>query len=304
MKLNRRTFLTAGTLTLGAPAVLKGATSPLATFGILADAQYADVPAEGTRFYRASIGKLEKAVEDYNRQELSFCVHLGDLIDRDWNSFEAILKPLKACRHPVMHVLGNHDFDVADEFKPQVPGRLGLTKRYYHFDRHGFRFIVLDTTELGPYAHPSGSPGHGTATAALEKAVKAGLPQAKPWNGGPGSDQMLWLDRQCAEAAEQKLKVILLSHHPVFPGNALNIWNSEALLALTARYPQVVASFHGHNHEGNFGVSDGLPFVNLRGMVETADTTAYATATLYADRLVLNGQGREPSRELVFRTPK
>jgi len=36
-------------------------------------------------------------------------------------------------------------------------------------------------------------------------------------------------------------------------------------------------------------------------MVETADTTAYAVATLHADRLVLEGRGREPSRELALR---
>jgi len=35
--------------------------------------------------------------------------------------------------------------------------------------------------------------------------------------------------------------------------------------------------------------------------VETPDTTAYAIARLLPDRLILEGQGREPSRELKFR---
>ncbi len=302
--LNRRTFLSAGTLAIGAPAILKGATAPLSTFGILADAQYADVPAEGSRFYRNSVAKLGDAIENYNRQELAFCIHLGDLIDRDWNSFDAILKPLQACRHPVKQVLGNHDFDVQEDFKPRVPQRLGMPQRFYHFDREGFRFMVLDTTDLSTYGNPAASPEHAAAGVALEKARKANLPQAKPWNGGLGAAQMLWLERLCAEAAGQKLKVILFAHHPVFPANALNIWNSDELLALAARHPHVVASFNGHNHEGNFGEQEGLPFVNLRGMVETANTTAYATASLHADRLILTGQGRETSRELVFRPQK
>ena len=302
--LNRRTFLSAGTLTLGTPVVLKGATVPLASFGILADAQYADVPAEGTRFYRESVARLGEAVEAYNRQELAFCVHLGDLIDRDWNSFDAILKPLKACRHPVKQVLGNHDFDVLEEYKTQVPERLGMPRRYYHFDLHGFRFMVLDTTDLSTYGNPALSRESAAARVALEEAEKAGLPQAKPWNGGLSVAQMAWLDRLCADAAGQNLKVILFAHHPVFPAHALNLWNSDELLALVARHPHVVASFNGHNHEGNFGEQEGLPFVTLRGMVETADTTAYATATLYADRLILTGHGRESSRELKFRQQK
>jgi len=40
----------------------------------------------------------------------------------------------------------------------------------------------------------------------------------------------------------------------------------------------------------------------LQGMVETADTTAYAFADLHADRIVLTGVGRIPPRELVFRS--
>jgi hypothetical protein len=41
--------------------------------------------------------------------------------------------------------------------------------------------------------------------------------------------------------------------------------------------------------------------VNLKGMVETADTSAFSTLALHAERLILTGQGREISRELTFR---
>jgi len=62
-----------------------------------------------------------------------------------------------------------------------------------------------------------------------------------------------------------------------------------------------VAWFNGHNHAGAFGERHGVPFLTLHGMVETADTTAFATAQVLADRIVLTGHGREPSREMVFR---
>jgi hypothetical protein len=37
-------------------------------------------------------------------------------------------------------------------------------------------------------------------------------------------------------------------------------------------------------------------------MVETPDTNAFATAKFLSDRVILAGQGRERSRELIFRT--
>ncbi len=300
--LTRRNFLTStGALTLGAPAILKAAAAPLTTLGLIADAQYADVEAENTRFYRASIGKLGNAVEQFNRQELAACFHLGDLIDRDWRSYDAILKPLAASRHRFHHLLGNHDFDVAAEYKNRVLERLGLTRRYSHLDLPGFRLVMLDTNDLSTYARLPGTPEHAAASAALQQAKEAKLPQAQPWNGGLGPEQLQWFDRTCTEAAAQQLKVIVFSHHPVFPAHALNLWNSEAVLVLVGRHRHLVAWFNGHNHVGNFGLHDGVPFVNLKGMVETADTTAFSTLALHADRLILTGQGRETSRELTFR---
>ncbi len=55
--------------------------------------------------------RLAEAVEHFNRRDLAFCVHEGDLIEKDWKSFDDILKPLAASRHRWHHLLGNHDFD-------------------------------------------------------------------------------------------------------------------------------------------------------------------------------------------------
>jgi len=60
---------------------------------VVADPQYADIPDRGRRCYRASVGRLTEAVAEFNRRDLDFCVNLGDAIDRDWTSFDAILAP-------------------------------------------------------------------------------------------------------------------------------------------------------------------------------------------------------------------
>lgn len=298
---SRRRFLAGAAGTVAAPFLLRGATRPEFEIGLVADAQYADIDAKGTRFYRQSLGRLGETVEHFNSRDLAFCVHLGDLVDREWKSFDEILRPLAASRPRWHHLLGNHDFDVLDEQKPAVPRRLGLTDRYRSFDHGAFRFIILDTNDVSTYAHRPGSAERTAAERELARLESARVPQAKSWNGGLGAAQLAWLDRTCRDARGAGRRVIILAHHPVYPDNPHNLWNAAEVLATLDRHPHVVAWLNGHNHAGAFGERQGVPFLTLRGMVETAHTSAFATAQIFADRLVLTGHGREPSRECVFR---
>ena len=77
-------------------------------FGMIADAQYVDAEARGSRFYRNSLSKLEACVDDLNTQDLDFVIHLGDFIDRDFQSFDAILPIYEKLRAPSYHHHGNY----------------------------------------------------------------------------------------------------------------------------------------------------------------------------------------------------
>lgn len=302
-QLSRRRFMrTAVAAAATAPFISRGATRSVFEIGLVADAQYADVEAKGTRFYRQSIGKLGAAVEHFNERELAFCVHLGDLIDRERKSFDEITQPLARSRHRWHQLLGNHDFDVLDELKSGVPKRLGMAWRYGSFVHASFCFVVLDTNDVSTYAHAAGTPEKANAERELTRVKEAKLRQAQPWNGAIGPAQLAWFDRTCAEARAAGQKVIILAHHPVFPDNEHNLWNAAEVLAMLDRHPHVVAWINGHNHAGNFGERNGVPFVTMRGMVETSNTTAFATAKVLSDRIVLTGHGREPSREIIFRS--
>lgn len=298
--LTRRGFLGASTAWLAQPARASG--PPPVTLGLVADAQYVDAPARGTRHYRASAAKLAAAVADLDLLELAACVHLGDLIDRDWGSFDAMTRTLRRSRHRWHQVLGNHDFEVADEAKTRVPARLGLAARHYAFDLPGWRCVVLDTNDVSTYAHPPGSPAHAAAERELARLQAARVRQAKGWNGGVGPGQLAWFEGQCASARAAGLRVVVLAHHPVFPLGDHCAWNAPDILRAVDRHPNVAAWLNGHNHAGAFAERDGVPYVTLRGMVETESTTAFATATLHADRLVIAGRGREPDRDLPLRT--
>ena len=299
---SRRHFLgTACAAMIAAPRFARGAGARGFEIGLVADAQYADVDTKGTRHYRRSLEKLGAAVEHFNGRDLAFCVHLGDLIDREWRSFDEITRPLATSRHRWHQLLGNHDFDVREELKEGVPRRLGMPWRYGLIEHGDFHFLILDTNDLSTYAYAAGHPQRLAAEARLRDLQTARLRQAKPWNGALGEAQVAWFARQCAAAQAAGKKVVVFSHHPVFPDNEHNVWNAAELLAVVDRHANVVAWLCGHNHAGAFGVRAGVPYVTLKGMVETADTTAFSTARLLDDRLVLEGHGREPSRELRFR---
>jgi manganese-dependent ADP-ribose/CDP-alcohol diphosphatase len=300
--MSRRRFLgTSIAAVAGAPFLTRGATAEGFEIGLVADAQYANVEAKRTRYYRDSIGKLGAAVEHFNGRDLAFCVHLGDLIDREWKSFDDITKPLAASRHRWHQLLGNHDFDVIDSQKANVPERMGMAWRYGSFDHGAFRFVVLDTNDVSTYAHAAGTPARTVAAAELARLEANKVVQAKPWNGGIGATQLTWLERTCTEARGMQRKVIVFAHHPVIPAGPHNAWNTDEILALIDRHPHVVAWINGHNHAGAYGERKGVPYLTMHGMVETQQTNAFATARILNDRVVLTGHGREPSREMKFR---
>ena len=99
--------------------------SPLFRFGAVADCQYCD-KTSGKRKYDLSPKKLSACVKHYNKLNLSFVVHLGDFIDRDFESFDKVVPIYNRLKAPHYHVLGNHDFEVADDKKALVPAKLGL----------------------------------------------------------------------------------------------------------------------------------------------------------------------------------
>ena len=49
---------------------------------------------------------------------------------------------------------------------------------------------------------------------------------------------------------------------------------------------------------GNYAIKEGIHYLTIQGMVETADTTAYAVVAVYEDRLKVLGVGREQDRVL------
>ncbi|BDS08837.1 phosphatase [Oceaniferula spumae] len=299
MTMKRRQFLK-----ITIPVALSGTASaqakekPAVTFGVIADPQYVDAPVRGSRHYRASVKKLNAAVLEMNRHQLDFVVTLGDVIDRNIASFETMMPIYEKLKAPRRFVLGNHDCEVADEDKQHILSSLKMEKSYSSETRGDWQFIYLDGTDVSTYRHPKDSEETKYAKELLEKLQAEKLPQAQPWNGAIGDVQLAWFKTELEKAKQGQRRVIVMNHFPVFPADAHNLWNDTAVVELISKSPNVLAYMNGHNHSGHYAVHQGCHFLNFKGMVETANQSAFAIVRCYADRIEVDGFETEPDRRL------
>ncbi len=275
---------------------------PLLRFGVIADPQYADVEPklEYDRFYRNSPKKLADAIETLNGEDLAFVVTLGDLVDRDWDSFDTILPVYDGLRHENILLPGNHDFAVEPQRLADVHARLGMPAPWHDFARSGIRFVVIDGNEVSLFSTPQGHSRHAEAVERLEALEKAGAINAMPWNGGIGEEQCAWLEQALADARERGEAVIVMGHYPLYPENQHNLWNGERLVELFERSGNVIAYLNGHNHVGNLGRAGSTWYVNFKGMVDTETENTFAVVEVFKDRIEVIGYGREESRSLAL----
>jgi hypothetical protein len=272
--------------------------SPI-SFGVIADLQYCDADPEHDRYFRNSPKKLMSAISEFNKNKLQFIINLGDTIDRNWKSFDGIIPIFKYAQVPVHHVLGNHDYEIEDDFKKQVPVKIG-TERYYDFSINGWLFIILDGNEISTYAHPESAEGHLKGKMLLKKLEDQGVMNANFWNGGIGQEQLKWLESCLSKADKNEEKVIIFCHFPIYPEHRHNLLNDREILNLIINYDCFKCWINGHNHDGNYGMYHNKHFVNLKGMVDTEFESAFSIIELYDDHLRINGSGNEISARLTF----
>lgn len=276
---------------------------PSLRFGIVADPQYAArAPDVGmNRHYAKSLAKLAEAIEVFNREDLSFVITLGDIIDHDFESFDDILPVFDSLRHENFSLLGNHDFSVTADRLADVVPRVGLASPYYSFARQGWRFIVLNGNEVSTFAPPEGHPYRDIAVRRLAELRAADAINAQEWNAMPSDEQFAWLSDQVKDAGATGERVIVMNHYPVYPPNEHDSWDRERIITLLTAHDNVAAYFSGHNHAGNFGTLDGCHFLNFKGMVDTETENTFAIVEIWADRMQVRGFGREDSRTLKLR---
>ena len=266
--------------------------------GVFADCQYCDCDPAMNRYYRNSLQKLEDCIATYNNdREIRFVVGLGDLIDRDFISFEPVNKILDKSKRRVYHVTGNHDLQVEKPLLAAVPRKLNMKKKtYYSVNRDNWQFIFLDGNEITLH---SNDPEIVTkANEWIKKLRDEGKLNGQTYNGGISETQLQWLEDKLKKASKNGMNVVIFCHFPLLPATAEVLWNVEEVIPVLEKYDCVKAWINGHNHAGNYAMQNGIHYINLRGMVDTENETAYSTITFSDKRIEINGFGREVTRSL------
>ncbi|AQT67008.1 cyclic 3',5'-adenosine monophosphate phosphodiesterase [Anaerohalosphaera lusitana] len=275
-------------------------------FAVIADVQYADKEAEGSRYYRQSMAKLLQCAEELNKVEPAFVVQVGDLIDgsdnslKDLQNVNAVLAQMKA---PVYHVTGNHDFEGLS--RSEFMAYTGMQDPYYTFSYAGWRFVFLDTMDLAVQGGwDKSSENYRKGMIMLEETADAGEEFAREWNGGIGAEQVAWLREVLGRAKREGEKVVVFGHIPVYPaGDKHNLWNSRQIVDVLEAPGNVAAYICGHNHAGSYGENNGVHYMTMPAMVDGESQNSYAIVHVSSDKLVITGRGAVPSREIAVDKP-
>ena len=267
--------------------------------GLISDCQYCDCETRGKRHYRASKDRLSEAVKTLNNFSLKYTIHMGDFIDRDFNSYDTLIPIWNQLKSKKYHVLGNHDFEVEETLKSSIFEKLNIQNRYYSFAEGNWRFIVLDGNDLS--FHGGLTEEKKKQTDSLYNSLKdEDLEYMQKWNGGLSQMQLNWVKSELELATKNKESVGFYCHFPIYPEEIHNLWNRKDLMDLISQYSCVKLYINGHNHAGAYEAINGIHFLTLKGMVETADNSSFAMATFSKDTVLIRGYGREISRKLVI----
>ena len=272
------------------------------SFGVLSDIQYADVETVGKRNYRGTLETLKRTIPILNAYDLEFSVHLGDLIDRDFESFDAPLSILEDSEAPFHFIWGNHDFSVLDSLKQRVGEKINNQKGYHSFEMGNMVFMVVNGMDISVGGHTEGSKNHTQALEMMEKLEKGGANNVKPWNGGVGQEQLAWMESIVQNAEKDGKHVVAFCHYPLLPENGLHLLNHKEVMDRIGGSPAMVAWLSGHHHAGNYFKDDnGMHHLTFLGMVEAETPALGAIVTVKKDKLIIHGIGNEEDRILNFR---
>ena len=186
------------------------------------------------------------------------------------------------------------------------------TKLYYDFEVYpGWRFIMLDSYDIS-MCGSSSIENKIMATKILEKnnpsALKMGgnwfkdLPREKfryvPYNGRVSDTQLAWLWDVLLKAQQEKEKVIVFCHQPIYsplkPHNL--VWNSEEILSTLHSFGDTVQMWvAGHDHGGQYAVDDtGLHHLVPAAPLECEEgEVSFGHFEVYDDQFILHWKGKK-----------
>lgn len=250
--MNRRDFLKLGALagvgaTGGAsvaaemsPAVLKNGT---VKFCVFADIHYKPGPYGFPHSTKEWLGRILARAE---RENCDFVIHCGDM-SHNPKADKEYIDYYNSFRLPTYHTVGNHETNGCTY--AEMLEAFGLKKGYYHFDRNGFRFIVVDTNYFrrkdGSFV-PFGDPSYKKAP-------------GDRW-GAISDEQMAWLKKTIDESP---YPCVTFSHLSFERGSGRKPVR-DIFAAANAKTPgKVRLAVNGHYHCDFLRILDSVAYLDL-----------------------------------------
>jgi len=267
-------------------------------FGIVSDIQYCDCDAAGSREYRGVPDKLRTAIDTLEEKNIEFLLNLGDLINKNWNSFDTILPILNSIPVDIYSLLGNHDFyNLSEDHMDSLTTLLNMPSRYYTFKKGDWRIIMLDANEMSTYAYPDGS---DEKTLFADYINNMNTVNAQNWNGGILSNQLVWL-RNILSTADTLGEYVIVAGHPnIYPMNMNTMLNYQEVANILEAHNSVKMYVCGHWHEGGYVYNSNIHYLNVKAMLDYPDSTAFSVVDITDSDIIVNGFGREPDRTLPY----
>ncbi|XP_054457520.1 manganese-dependent ADP-ribose/CDP-alcohol diphosphatase isoform X2 [Anoplopoma fimbria] len=282
--------------------------TPLFTFGVIADIQYADIDdgynysCTRRRYYRSSLQLLRNAQKSWSESAVQpeFILQLGDIIDgfnkghdASDRALDTVLREFSSSPVEVHHVWGNHEFYnfsrsalLCSKLNSTLHTERCLSEApsanelyAYQFSPFpGFTFVVLDAYDVSLLGREKSSEQYSDAMGVIRR-----------YNNNE--------DLNCPPG-----------HLPVHPCSTDEIclsWNFDELLAIIQSHSSVVCFMAGHDHDGGYyqDKDTGVHHLTLAGVIETPpDSNAFGTVSVYKDRMVLEGNGRITDQVFLFQS--
>ncbi|KAL8057292.1 hypothetical protein ABFX02_04G175200 [Erythranthe guttata] len=271
-------------------------TNPLLSFGVISDVQYADIPDGYSflgvpRYYRHSLHVLQRAVKNWNHQNLKFAINFGDIVDgfcpkdQSLTSVNKIINEFRLFNGPTYHMIGNHCLNnlSRDKLLPLLNIHHPNTKKAVNF--------LAERNPNSDKNSPNGLIGRDR--------------RFLMFNGAVGKEQIEWLDRVLEDATKLDQKVVIGCHLLLDADASSNealLWNYNEVMDVVHRYSCVKACLAGHDHKGGYSVdSHGVHHQILEAALECPPgTDAFGCIDVFHDRLLLCGEDRLKTHEMVF----
>ncbi len=202
-------------------------------FALIGDPQYALREPMAERCYHLAAQKLSRTLKVLDGMELDFVVNLGDLGDgQSREEIPELLESYRNSRHPVRHVVGNHDF--VQYSHEELLRLLGLGSFFYDFSVKNVRFIVLNGLDISRFSPPESR----NFRDALDYRERNRHRCLRDWDGMLSEEGFAFLRDRLDRSLDAKESAVILCHVPLYngaSGSGAVMWDSDRLLELLDR---------------------------------------------------------------------